>query len=70
MKTSEGKHPPIRKDCHLLRVDLVVFGYAAVDRFHIRGAVEFEIDPFLAAQIGDPISGEHSLQRHCDIYSL
>jgi hypothetical protein len=65
-----GKHPTTKKGCDLLRVDLVIFGFTAVDGFHIQGVAEYESDPLPAAQIGDPIPGEDTLHRHRDILAV
>jgi len=51
-------------------VDLVVLGLAAVDGFHVQSMAEHEVDPFPAAQIGDPVPGEDALHGHHEIFPV
>jgi hypothetical protein len=50
-----------------LRVDLVVFGLAAMNGFHVEGMTEDKRDVFLGAQVGEPVPGEHAFDRDDDI---
>jgi hypothetical protein len=53
-----------------LRVDLVVFGLAPMDGFHVEGMTEDERDVFLGAQVGEPVPGEQAFDRDDDIGPL
>jgi len=44
-----------------VRIDLVVFGLAAVNGPHVERMPEHEVDPLVGAQIGQPVPGEHAL---------
>jgi hypothetical protein len=50
-------------------IDLVVFGFAAVDGFHVEGMAEDELDPLLGAQIGQPISTEEALDGNDQVWA-
>jgi hypothetical protein len=42
-------------------IDFIVFGFAAVDGFHVEGMAEDELDSLLGAQIGQPVPAEEAL---------
>jgi hypothetical protein len=50
-----------------LRVDLVIFGLAAMDGLHVEGMTEDERALFLGAPVGEPVPGDHAFDRHDDI---
>jgi hypothetical protein len=58
-----GEHPAAQQDRDLVGVDPVVLGLAAVDRLHIEGVTQDEPDTFGGAQVGEPVPGEHALDR-------
>ena len=41
-------------------VDLIVFGFSSVDRFHVEGVAEDEWNVLFNTEIGDPVPGEHA----------
>jgi len=41
-----------------------------VDRFHIEGVAEDEGDPLGAAQVGEPVPGEHALDGNHEIFPV
>jgi hypothetical protein len=47
-----------------LRVDLVVFGFAPVDGFHVEGMSQDEGNALFSTQVGQPIPGENTCNRH------
>ena len=55
------EHAAAQKARDLGGVDAIVFGLAAVDRFHVQGVAEREGDRVVFAEIGEPIPGEHAL---------
>lgn len=59
-----GKHATTEQTGNLLGIDLVVLYLAAVYRLHVQGMAEDEIDLLPAAEIGQPVPGEHAL--HAD----
>jgi hypothetical protein len=52
-----------------MRVDLIVLGFASMDRFHIESMTQNERDPFFLAQIGQPVPGEDAFDSDHDILS-
>ena len=42
-------------------VDVVVLSFAAVNRLHVEGMTEDEVDVLVGAQVGQPVPGEHAL---------
>ena len=65
-----GQHPPAKKSCDLLGIDLVVLRLGPVDGFHIQRVAEHEGNAFPATQIGDPVPGEDAFHRHDDIAAV
>ena len=51
----------------LLRVDLVVLRFPAVNSFHVQHVSEDEIDVVIGAKVSDPIPSEHALDPDDDI---
>lgn len=49
-------------------VDPIVFGFAAVDRFHVQGMAQDKGDPLIGAEIRDPVPGEHAFRRHDNVF--
>jgi hypothetical protein len=49
---------------HLLGIDLVMFGLAAVDGFHLEGVSQDEGNALLSTQVGEPIPGEDTFHGH------
>ena len=60
------EHAAAEQDGNLLGVDLVVFGLAAMDGLHGEGMTEDERDPFIGAEVGEPVPGEHAFDRDDD----
>ena len=50
-----------------MRVNLVVLGLPAVNRFHGQGVPQHEGDALGRAQVGQPVPGEHALGRDDEI---
>ncbi len=48
-------------------VDLIVFGFSSVDRFHAEGVAEDEWNVLFNTEIGDPVPGEHAFYRNHDV---
>jgi hypothetical protein len=57
----DGQVAAAEEACDLLGVEVVVLGLAAVDGLHVQGVAEHEGDPFLVAEVGEPVPGEHAL---------
>jgi len=56
-----GDHTSPEQYGDFSRIDLVIFCFAAVDGFHVKGMTQDKGNPFLDTKIGDPIPGEHAL---------
>ena len=52
------EHAAAQQHGNLLGIDLVVFGLAAVDGFHIEGMAEDKGNAFLGTEVGEPVPGE------------
>ena len=61
------EHAAAEQDGNLLRVDLVIFGLAAMDGLHGEGMTEDERDLFIGAEVGEPVPGEHAFDRDDDM---
>jgi len=51
----------------LLRVDLVILGFASVNGSHVQGMTENKSDAFAGADIGQPVPGENAFNGHNDL---
>src|SRR5439155_16327526 len=58
------KQAPTEEHGNLVRIDLVVFGLAAVDGFHREGMPQHKGDPLLSTQIREPVPGEETFDSH------
>jgi hypothetical protein len=47
-----------------VRIDLVVCGLAAVDRFHVEGVSKDKSHPCLGTEVGEPIPGKEACDGH------
>ena len=54
----------------LVSVDAIVFGFAAVDGFHVEGVAEYEVDSFAAVAIGEPVPGGDALDGDYWIFTV
>jgi hypothetical protein len=52
------------------RIDLVVLGLAAVNRLHVEGVAEHELDAFASAKICEPVPGEYALGGDREIITV
>jgi len=53
-----GDHPSSEQDGNLVGVDLVVFGFAAVNGFHVEGMAQDKGNAVVFAEISDPVPCE------------
>jgi hypothetical protein len=51
-------------------VDLVIFGFAAMDRLHGEGMPKHTRDTFIGAQIGEPVPGKHACDGDDETVSI
>src|SRR5262245_47200940 len=54
------EHPTTEQGGNLVRVDLVVFGLADMDGFHIESMTEDKRDACVGTEVGEPVPGEHA----------
>ena len=47
-----------------------VFGFAAVDGFHVKRVAQDELDSFLGAQIGQPVPAEDAFDGHDQVLAV
>ncbi len=65
-----GHHPPAQEPGYLARIDLVVLGFAAVDRSHVESMAQDESDPLALAQVCQPVPGEDALDGDSEILAV
>ena len=65
-----GQHAATEQVCDLLRVDFVILGLGAVDRFHVQRMSEYEMDPRVRARIAEPVPVEGALTGHGKIVAV
>src|SRR5215510_2011497 len=58
------EHATAEQDGNLLGINLIVFGFAAVNGFHIKGMPQDKSEALLGAEVGEPIPGKHALDSH------
>jgi hypothetical protein len=64
------EHPAAPQDSNLMGVDLIVFGFATVDGFHIQGMAQHKRDPVIGAEVGEPVPGKHTFGSHDDLLAV
>ena len=65
---SLGQQAAAQQDGDLVGVDLVVLRFTAVNRLHVEGVAEHELDAFVGTQIGKPVPGEDALDRNDEVF--
>ena len=68
INVSLGQHAAPQQDGNFVGIDFVVFGFAAVDGFHVEGMSENERDFFFFTQIRNPVPGKNAFHRHNDVF--
>ena len=58
-----GDHATAQQGGDLQGIDPVVLGLTAVDGFHVESVAQDEGDLLAAAQVGEPVPGEHAFDR-------
>src|SRR4030042_2123059 len=58
---SHRDHSSPEENSNLMGVDLIVFGFATMDCFHIEGVTQDKWNVFLCAEVCNPIPGEDAL---------
>src|SRR5215831_15203488 len=53
-----GQHPATQEHGNFLGIDLVVFGFAAMDGLHIERMAKDKRQAFASAEVGEPVPGE------------
>jgi len=61
------KHATAQEYRDLVRINFIVFAFAAVDCFHVESVSKNEGNPLAGTQIGDPVPGEHTLDGNHDV---
>jgi hypothetical protein len=60
----QGNHPAAQEDGDLVRINLIVLGFAPVNGFPIEGLPQDKGNAFLRAKVGQPVPGEETF--HCN----
>jgi hypothetical protein len=64
------EHPAAQQCRHLVRIACVVFGLPAMDGLHIAGMPKDDREPCVGTEVGEPVPGEHTLDRHDNPLSI
>ena len=62
-----GIHAAAQQRGNLVRVDLVILGFATVNRLHVECMTQHENDFLASAQIGHPVPREHAFHPNHDV---
>ena len=62
------EHATAQQSGNLVGIELVIFGLAAMDGFHVEGVSKDKGDGLFSTEIGEPLPGEHALD--CDDEAL
>jgi hypothetical protein len=65
-----GHIAPHEQLCNLVGIDLVIFGFSAMDGFHVQGMSQNEWDIVLVAKIGNPVPGKHAFNAYDDVFKV
>src|SRR5262249_55228374 len=58
------------EDSHLLRVNFIVFGLAAMHRFHVKRMAQHKSNPLTGAEGGEPVPGKDKRDSHDEIIPI
>jgi len=58
------KQAATEEHSHFVRIDLVIFGLAAVDGFHREGVTEDDGNALRGAEVSEPVPGEEACNGH------
>src|SRR4029453_6200590 len=67
---SHRDHAAAQQDSDFLGIDFIVFGFAAMDGFHVKRVAQDELDSFLRAQIGQPVPAEDAFDGHDQVLAV
>ena len=62
-----GNHASPQQNGDFVGIDPVIFGFTAVDGFHVEGMSQDKWNIFLDTEVGDPVPCEHTFRGHDDI---
>ena len=65
-----GEHAPTQEHGNFLRIDAVVFGFAAMDGFHVQGMPEDEGYPLPDAQVRQPVPRKDAFDGDDDVVTI
>ena len=65
-----GERPAAQQRRDLEGIDLVVLGLPAVDGLHVQSVAKHELDPFPAAEVRQPVPGEHALDGDDEVVAV
>jgi hypothetical protein len=64
------EHTPTQQGSNFLRIDLIIFGLAAVNGFHVEGVPEDKGHTLVSTQVGQPVPGEDTLDSHHETLTI
>jgi hypothetical protein len=65
-----GEHATAPEDSHLVRIDPIVFGFAAMDGLHIEGMAADERHAVLGTAVGEPVPGQQAFDGDHQIIAI
>jgi hypothetical protein len=65
-----GEHPPTEQHRKLVGLDFVVFGFTAVNGFHVEGVAKDEGNLLLGTEISEPVPREETFDSDDDILAI
>ena len=65
-----GEHTAPQQDRNLVGVDVIVLGFAPMNRFHIESVPQDKGDPLLGTEIRQPLPGAQAFHSHDEVFPL
>jgi hypothetical protein len=62
-----GEHPAAPQHGDFVGVDLVVFGFAAMDGLHVQGMTKDKRDTVVSTEVSQPVPGQQACGREDDL---
>jgi hypothetical protein len=70
IRIGHGDHAPSEENGDLTGIDFIVFGFTAMDGFHVEGMTQDKGDAVVFAEISDPVPGEHAFDSDNDVFQV
>ena len=64
------QHAAAQQRRNLVAVEFIVLGLPSMKGSHIQRMPQHEVDPFVGAQVGQPVPGEHALDGYYEVLPI